>query len=194
MTNWIYLRRLQQQPRRTKTNPLPRRCILYRLFFFHLLTLPLFNLIIILLTMIRAIRLAVNTCKNNTSLQAYVGNRVYPAHIATLADPKYPAVTITMDSGDSPGDYVMVQKQAVTITVWSADSYDECHDIMTLIKGDDHTTEGILNHVIITDENSDYKCTFHYRSNERQASYTRDEQQDVIYSLSTEWMVDARDA
>ena len=143
--------------------------------------------------MIRGIRLGVQAAKNNSSVQALVGNRVYPTHIALLShDITYPCIGFWIETGDRLGNYNRIHITNLQVIIWSEKSYDQCNDILELLIGKDtEATKGVLDKQLFTDENSTYKVLYKFEGGERYSAELDGEK--TIYQLSSTWLLDGGD-
>jgi hypothetical protein len=73
--------------------------------------------------------LLVNKLRSDTDLFTLVAGRVYPEDIATLTNPRYPAVTISSNGG-IPDEYLSeLADTLVTIKCYSFKSYNQGWDV-----------------------------------------------------------------
>ena len=78
--------------------------------------------------------LLVRELRSDTTLFSLVSGRIYPQDLATLSNPTYPSVTISLNGG-IPDDYNQDLAEAnVVIQSYSTKSYNQCWDIFEKVK------------------------------------------------------------
>jgi len=120
--------------------------------------------------------LLVNKLRGDSDLFSVVAGRVYPEGLATLKDPRYPAVTIS-SSGGVPDDYIPdLADTIVSIQTYSFKSLNQCWDVYEKVKA-------LLAFEVFEDSNVIIRCTENSLPIERYDSTAR------VYVVSSSWAI-----
>ena len=72
----------------------------------------------------------VRKLNSDSTLRGLVGNRVYPAFLANIKDPKFPCINFFSEGGSKTLSYVSYALMSVRFWVYSQKSFNEVDSIM----------------------------------------------------------------
>lgn len=76
----------------------------------------------------------VQKLNENTSLRALVGNRIYPAYLADVTNPKFPCVNFAFEGGSRRVFYLSHAQKPLRFWAYSIDNFKEAQDVFDLVE------------------------------------------------------------
>lgn len=91
----------------------------------------------------------VQKLNDDSTLRALVGNRIYPAYLASIRNPKFPCVNFYSEGGSRRISYLPFALLGIRFWAYSAETFEEANDIFDRISA-------ILNDEVLTSTDGNF--------------------------------------